>query len=346
MIVLFWCLTCCALRGPDEVVFTDDAGATMVTPRCAQCSQPVAFRAIPDDPDDPRYGLPRCSTCRGDVRASSRFCPQCGARLHTGPLPTLPRPRTSDQKAVTERNGADQPAAYRNAAQLVVEFARQRVHRQQVASILGLLAEPPNYRHRPQQGDMAGDFNAWFDGGAVRYLTSITEYHFADGSRASFHDLALRTIHVELTDGACITIEEPPAQPSFSDRVLAAVVAECQQILQSLQGEGILPSTGRPPMQCMIVENTASGARQQEWLYDLATNRLVRYAIGILDMTREPVDGMYFQRGLVQYQVADDGRALEFSCTLGPQFGRGLHFELVDAPDGVQLRQPTPLWIS
>lgn len=346
MIVLFWCLTCCALHGPDEVVFTDDAGATMVTPRYAQCSQPVAFRAIPDDPDDPRYGLPRCSTCRGDVRASSRFCPQCGAPLHTGPLTLPSSPLPPDTKVPAAGGGDGAPAAYRNAAQLVVEFARQRVHRQQVATILGLLAEPPNYRHRPQQGDMAGDFNTWFDGGAVRYLTSITEYHFADGSRASFHDLALRTIHVELPDGTCITIEEPPAQPRFADRVLAAVIAECQRILQSLQGESILPSTGRPPTQCMIVENTANGARQQEWLYDLATNRLVPHAVGILDMTREPVDGMYFQRGLVQYQVTDDQRALEFSCTLGPQFGRGLRFELSDAPEGVQLGQPTPLWIS
>jgi hypothetical protein len=96
----------------------------------------------------------------------------------------------------------------------------------------------------------------------------------------------------------------------------------------------------------MIAENTASGARQQEWLYDLATNRLAPYTSGILDMSREPVDGMYFQRGLIQYQIVDDGRTLEFSCTLGPRFGRGLRFELVDAPKGVQLRQPTPLWIS
>jgi hypothetical protein len=233
MIILFWCPGCRALYGPSDVASTDVAQATMANPRCRRCNRPVEFRGIPDDPDDPQYGLPRCPTCRGQIRASSRFCTQCGTSLHTGPLPTLPGSPTQDQEAL----------------------------------------------------------------------------------------------------------------PSFADRVLAAVVAECQQILQSLQGDAILPSTGRPPTQCMIVEKTTSGGRL-EWLYNLATNRLAPYAIGILDMSSEPVDGMYFTRGLIQYQLKDDGQALEFSCTLGPRFGRGLRFELVDAPEGVQLTQPAPLWIS
>jgi hypothetical protein len=345
MIVLFWCSTCRSLYDPGAVLFTDDAGATMITPRCARCSQPVEFRGIPDDPDDPQYGLPRCATCRGEVRASSRFCPRCGAPLLTGPLPALPTPPTLNHDPIAERDRAGQATGYRSAAQLVVRFARQRQHRQLLAGILELLADPPNYRRQPRPGDLAGDFDGWFDGGAVRYLTSIVEYHFADGVRASIHDLSMQTVHVLFPDGAQLTIEEPPAQPSFADRVLAAVVEECQRMLQSIQGEGILPSTGRPPTQCMIVENRASGG-WQEWLYDLGTNRLIPYAIGVLDMTREPVNGMYFQRGLVQYRVVEDQRALEFSCTLGPRFGRGLRFELVDAPEGVQLREPTLLWIS
>jgi hypothetical protein len=338
MIVLFWCLECRALHAPGEVAFADDAGATMAEPRCARTGGVVELRGIPDDPDDERYGLPRCPTCRAEVRPTGRFCTRCGAALQTGPLP-------AGAAAPGAGGGEASPSTYRNSAQVLVEFARQRARRLQLATILELLAERPNYRQRPQPGDMAGDFDAWFDGGAVRYLTSITEYYFANGARASFHDLSLRKLFVELPDGAKITIDEPPVQPGFADQVLAAVVAECEQMLRPLQGQAMPPSAGRPPAQCMIVENTASGGRL-DWLYDAAANTLTPCALGILDMSREPMDGMYYQRGLVQYRVADDRRTIEFSSTLGPRFGRGATFDVIEGPGGVRLANPQVLWIA
>ena|SRR5579859_2602194 len=90
---------------------------------------------------------------------------------------------------------------------MLVGVAWQRARRLHVSTRLELLAELPRYHQRPRPGDMIGQFDAWFDGGAVRYLTSITEYHFADGTHASCHGLSLRTLHVALTDGAQITIE-------------------------------------------------------------------------------------------------------------------------------------------
>src|SRR5436853_3847442 len=141
MIVLFWCPDCRALHSPSEVAFAEDAGATMVEPRCVRSGGPVEFCGIPDDPDDERYGLPRCPVCHDDVLMSSRFCPRCGAPLYTGPLTLPSTPPSPNTEVPPAGGGADTPPAYRNTARLVVQFARQRVRRQQVAAILELLAE-------------------------------------------------------------------------------------------------------------------------------------------------------------------------------------------------------------
>jgi hypothetical protein len=332
MLIQFWCPSCRALHAPAEVEYAPDAGATpMAPPRCPRSGGPVELRAIPDDPDDERYELPHCPTCYGDVRPSSRFCTHCGA-----PLPAESRPRGSQPA------GGTTPATEQGAVLPLVQFARQCRRRQQLARILSLLAGQDAQRRRPLPGDLPGDFDAWFDGGAVRYLTSLTEYHFADGSRASVHDLAPTKLQVELPDGALATIEEPPLQPSFADRVLAAVVAECGQILRSVQAEG----PGRAPTQCFLVESERGGMAAQSWLYDLTANRLVPFFDAPVDMRDEPVDGMYFRRAMIQYSVVDERRALEFSCTLGPRFGRGLVFDLVEEAAGIRLANQRLLWIS
>jgi hypothetical protein len=95
----------------------------------------------------------------------------------------------------------------------------------------------------------------------------------------------------------------------------------------------------------MLVERLPGGARQ-DWLYDVTTNRLTALALGIVDVSREPMNGMYYARGLMEYQVADDWQTLEFSCTLGPRFGRGLRFVLVETSEHVRLARPMLLWIS
>jgi hypothetical protein len=227
MLIQFWCPSCRALHAPAEVEYAPDAGATpMAPPRCPRSGLPVEFRAIPDDPDDERYALPRCPTCYGDVRPSSRFCTRCGA-----PQPAQPR------------SGDRQPAG---------------------------------------------------------------------------------------------------VEPNFADRVLAAVAAECRQILRSVQAEG----PGRAPTQCILVESERGGPPTRSWLYDLTTNRLVPFLDAPVDMRDEPVDGMYFRRAMIQYSVVDERRALEFSCTLGPRFGRGLVFDLVEEAGGIRLANQRMLWIS
>lgn len=47
-----------------------------------------------------------------------------------------------------------------------------------------LIAAQPNRRTKRSASDGHPDADAWFDGGALRYVTGSTEYFFDDGSEA------------------------------------------------------------------------------------------------------------------------------------------------------------------
>jgi hypothetical protein len=59
-----------------------------------------------------------------------------------------------------------------------------RVTEDDVACILSLIANPPDLRDEPEEGDLPGDFHAWFDGGAIRNDTGSKTFKFADGTTA------------------------------------------------------------------------------------------------------------------------------------------------------------------
>jgi len=62
---------------------------------------------------------------------------------------------------------------------------RREVGAKQVLDILGLMENQPNARRTPQPGDLPGQFDIWFDGGAsITHTGTHTEYEFADGTRA------------------------------------------------------------------------------------------------------------------------------------------------------------------
>lgn len=63
------------------------------------------------------------------------------------------------------------------------EPLQQRVHEDKIARVLNLIAHPPNFRIRPIEGDLAGDFNAWFDGGAIHIDTGSKRYFFTDQTK-------------------------------------------------------------------------------------------------------------------------------------------------------------------
>lgn len=59
-----------------------------------------------------------------------------------------------------------------------------RVREQDVAAVLLAIAAPPNVRSRPRPGDLAGAYDQWFDGGALRIGTGVTTFVFANGVQA------------------------------------------------------------------------------------------------------------------------------------------------------------------
>ena len=85
----------------------------------------------------------------------------------------------------------------------------RRVREDDVACILSLMADPPNLRDHPEEGDIAGDFHAWFDGGAVRNDTGSKTFKFADGTTA-WVALPAPWLHIQivLPSGERVTVTQ------------------------------------------------------------------------------------------------------------------------------------------
>jgi len=83
---------------------------------------------------------------------------------------------------------------------------KQRVSVEQVARILASISAPPNLRNRRQLGDIEGDYDKWFDGGAIRIVTGYTVYEFEDGSRAVVDFLPSLSVTIEFVDGTRVTV--------------------------------------------------------------------------------------------------------------------------------------------
>jgi hypothetical protein len=92
-------------------------------------------------------------------------------------------------------------------------MSQLRVGEGAVAHILSLIADPPQLRTQPQAGDLSGDFDRWFDGGALRYVTGSTQYLFADGTRASVAVMPTLVISITFASGERVGIvqEREPA---------------------------------------------------------------------------------------------------------------------------------------
>jgi len=84
----------------------------------------------------------------------------------------------------------------------------RRVREDRVAHILGVIATPPNRRKRPREGDLIGEFDEWFDGGALRFVTGYTEYEFSDGTRATVDVLLYLSVSIVFPNGERVYIRQ------------------------------------------------------------------------------------------------------------------------------------------
>ncbi len=78
----------------------------------------------------------------------------------------------------------------------------------EIARILTLMSRPPNPRNTPLQDDLKGDFDLWFDGGAVKHDTGISKYHFADGTTATTGSSLLLHVQIEFPGGRRVDVRQ------------------------------------------------------------------------------------------------------------------------------------------
>jgi len=81
-----------------------------------------------------------------------------------------------------------------------------------VADILRRLHRPGAIRRAPIAGDLAGEFEGWFDGGAFRSETGASVYVFADGCRARIGVHPWLSILISFADGAEVSVTERPRE--------------------------------------------------------------------------------------------------------------------------------------
>jgi hypothetical protein len=91
------------------------------------------------------------------------------------------------------------------------EKFENRVNESAVGKILQAIAQTPNRRDRPKTGDLSGNFDFWFDGGAARMITGWTEFEFADGTRARVDTVPGLQVVIQFRNGygAVVTQLDP-----------------------------------------------------------------------------------------------------------------------------------------
>lgn len=81
-----------------------------------------------------------------------------------------------------------------------------------ISNLLRLISSRPNERTAPNEHDLKGDFDIWFDGGAARIVTGYNHYTLMDGIEVWYwHAEGFRQegiITVRYPDGTKITVKE------------------------------------------------------------------------------------------------------------------------------------------
>ena len=66
----------------------------------------------------------------------------------------------------------------------------------------------PHQRKEPQTGDLVGDFDFWFDGGAVKITKDVDLYFFQDGTKAIHRNDESQILQITWKDGVVIEIAD------------------------------------------------------------------------------------------------------------------------------------------
>jgi len=84
-----------------------------------------------------------------------------------------------------------------------------RVTEEAVAKVLQFIAVIPNKREARQVGDLEGDYDYWFDGGACKVYTGSMEFVFQDGTIATVATpIPSPSLHIRFRDGGRVRIQQ------------------------------------------------------------------------------------------------------------------------------------------
>jgi hypothetical protein len=109
---------------------------------------------------------------------------------------------------------------------MMADLRAGRIGEGRVADILRLIADTPGRRETAAAGDVAGEFDYWFDGGACRLETGVTRYVFTDGSRASVVVLPYLGVGITFPDGEEVSVVQR-RDPAPGDSASVAPARYC-----------------------------------------------------------------------------------------------------------------------
>jgi len=77
-----------------------------------------------------------------------------------------------------------------------------------VSRVLWSIHAPQNSRKEPLAGDMTGEYDFWFDGGACRVVTGCTYYYFRDGTTAFVSVVPRLAVRIAFSSGETVDISQ------------------------------------------------------------------------------------------------------------------------------------------
>lgn len=97
-----------------------------------------------------------------------------------------------------------------------------------IGRLLAQVEELGEVRTRPAPGDLAGDFDGWFDGGAFKDDTGSRTYFLLDGTTIGVTPFSLLPVRITFPEGAVVTVmQRKPVEGELVPSLPSGAFALC-----------------------------------------------------------------------------------------------------------------------
>ena len=133
--------------------------------------------------------------------------------------------------------------------------------------------------------------------------------------------------------------------------IIELLLDKCVELLTEISGKPADDFFGTPPSVFYIDYGIGSRKKfgfqlsQIEGTYRLCNGEIVTVKAGT-EINREPISGMYFKEGhaTIGYDLKEGKAYLDYA--VGPRYGRGFVYPIIEVEGGYQLGKPDLLWVS